>query len=68
MTTGQHDRTPAKLGLLDEFRFGRYRGQLVGTIIEQYPGYVQWLLDKTDHTLSQAALDYFEEIMGGSGE
>ena len=50
-----------QLSLLDRFPFGKYKGELVGSVIEDDPSYIAWLLDKTDHTLTEAALTYYEK-------
>lgn len=49
------------LGITDTFQFGKYRGELVGTIIEDDPGYIEWMLRDTDHRLDDDALEYLEE-------
>lgn len=42
--------------------FGKYKGELVGTMIEEDPRYVDdFLLGQTDFRLDEQALEYLDE-------
>lgn len=47
--------------ILDEMPFGKYRGDLVGTVIEEDASYISWMLNNTDFRLDDAAYAYFKE-------
>lgn len=49
------------LSVLDAMPFGKYRGQIVGTVIEEDAEYVAWLLRETENfDLDEDALRYLE--------
>jgi uncharacterized protein (DUF3820 family) len=47
-----------ELGITDPMPIGKYRGQLVGTIIEEDPSYIRWMINNTEWRLDEAALEY----------
>lgn len=51
---------PKPLSITDEMPFGKHKGVLVGTLIEEENSYIEWMLDNTDWTLDEEALEYFE--------
>jgi hypothetical protein len=40
---------------------GKYQGTLVGTVIEEDPSYVHWLINNTLWRLNSQALSYLHE-------
>jgi hypothetical protein len=49
-----------ELSFLDPMPVGKYRGELVGTVIEEDPGYVTWLINNTDWRLDEQTLEMLE--------
>ena len=47
--------------VLDRMPFGKYKGELIGTVIEDDPKYIRWALDNTDFDLTKEAKEYLEE-------
>lgn len=48
--------------LYDEMPWGKHKGVLVGTVIEEDPRYIRWLLrDSPAFRLSEEALAYLED-------
>lgn len=46
------------------FPWGKHKGTLCGTVIEEEPSYIEWMLEHTEHTehtLTEEALAYLEE-------
>lgn len=50
----------APLTLSDKMPFGRSKGTLLGTLVEQDPDYCRWLLG-TDVKIAQEVVDYLEQ-------
>ena len=50
-----------ELAILDPMPVGKYRGELVGTVIEDDPGYVRWIINNTEWRLDEQALRYLGE-------
>jgi hypothetical protein len=48
--------------ILDLMPFGKYREELVGTVIEEDPDYIYWAINNTSFRLDNDAQKYFEEI------
>lgn len=48
-------------GITDPMPFGKHRGVLIGTLIEDETSYISWLLGNTDFRLDEQALAYYEE-------
>lgn len=51
-----------QLDVLDPMPIGKYKGSLVGTVIENDPDYVRWMIEKTDWQLNEFAVRYLEEM------
>jgi len=47
--------------MFDHMPFGKYKGELIGTVIENNPGYMQWAVNSTDLRLDDSALTYLED-------
>lgn len=47
--------------LFTELPFGKHKDEMMGTVIEDDPEYVEWLLRETEHRLSDAALEYLKD-------
>lgn len=45
----------------DTMPFGKYRGELIGTIMEDDPAYMRWAVENTDIRLDKIAMDYLVE-------
>lgn len=41
--------------------YGKRKGDLIGTVIEDDPSYVRWLVENTGLVLDEVALKYLEE-------
>ena len=50
-----------ELDILDKMPIGKYRGELVGTVIEDDPSYVRWMINNTEYRLNESALEYLGE-------
>ncbi len=50
-------------GVLDEMPWGKYEGELVGSLIEVDPEYIHWMVNNTDFRLDEGSLDYLEECL-----
>lgn len=48
-------------GITDFMPFGRFKGDFVGTVIEEDPAYIEWALANTDFRLDEEALRYLKE-------
>lgn len=48
-------------GITDSMPFGKHIGDLVGSVIEEDAGYIEWCLSKTDFRLDESALAYLKE-------
>jgi retron-type reverse transcriptase len=48
--------------ILDTMPFGKYKGELVGTVIEENSNYIFWALNNTSFRLDNDAQKYFKEI------
>jgi uncharacterized protein (DUF3820 family) len=52
------------MSTLDEMPFGKHKGKALGTVIEEDISYVTWMLEKTDVTLDEDALEYYHKCLG----
>lgn len=43
-----------------------YKGRMVGEIIEEDPGFVNWMINNTDYRLDDHALNYLNLYLEGS--
>jgi uncharacterized protein (DUF3820 family) len=50
-----------ELSILDFMPFGRYKGELIGTVIEDEPRYIYWAINNTDLWLDEQAMKYLAE-------
>lgn len=48
------------------FVVGKYKGKLVGDIIEEDPGYIRWMIDNTELTRDQE--DELESLLEDMGK
>ena len=48
--------------ILDTMPFGKYKGELVGTVIEEDSNYIFWAINNTSFRLDNDAQKYFEEM------
>lgn len=49
--------------ILDTMPFGKYKGELIGTVIEENPDYIYWAINNTDFRLDATGEKYLEEEM-----
>lgn len=49
-----------ELSILDTMPFGKYRGDLIGTVIEEDPRYIYWAINNTDLRLDEQAMKYLK--------
>jgi uncharacterized protein (DUF3820 family) len=49
------------LGIYDPVPFGKYKGELVGTVIEDDPKYARWLMNDTDLEFDVESHRYLKE-------
>ena len=52
----------SEFSILDTMPFGKYKGELVGTVIEEDCKYIFWALNNTSFRLDNDAQKYFKEI------
>ena len=50
-----------QLDLLDPMPIGKHKGILVGTVIEDDPSYIRWMINNTDWQLNESAAKYLED-------
>jgi hypothetical protein len=48
--------------ILDMMPFGKYRGELVGTVIEGAPDYIDWAINNTDFRLDAHGKKYLKIV------
>ena len=48
--------------ILDTMPFGKYKGELVGTVIEEDSNYIFWAINNTSFRLDNDAQKYFKEM------
>lgn len=49
------------LGILDVMPWGKYKGELIGTVCEDDPGYLVWALEATSLELDEQPTEYLKE-------
>jgi len=49
------------LALLDSLPFGKHKGEVVGTVIEEDPSYIRWMMENTDLCWEHEVLEYLKE-------
>lgn len=52
----------SEYSILDAMPFGKYKGELVGTVIEEDSNYIFWAINNTSFRLDNDAQKYFEEM------
>lgn len=52
-----------ELSVLDTMPFGKYRGELIGTVIENDADYIYWAINNTELRLNEDATRYLMENM-----
>lgn len=53
-----------RYSVLDAMPFGQYKGTLIGSIIEEDPRYMAWIVDERGAlNLDEEALEYLREFM-----
>jgi hypothetical protein len=52
----------SEYSILDTMPFGKYKGKLVGTVIEEDCNYIFWALNNTSFRLDNDAQKYFKEM------
>jgi hypothetical protein len=50
-----------QLDIIDPMPIGKHKGTLVGTVIEEDPAYIRWMVDNTDWQLNESAAKYLDE-------
>jgi len=52
-----------KLNQFDEMPFGKYKGELIGTVIEDDPQYIYWAINQTSLRIDEPTMKYLKENM-----
>jgi hypothetical protein len=52
-----------ELSIVDKMPFGKFAGELIGTIIEDEPTYIFWAINNTDLRIDDGAQKYLSECL-----
>jgi uncharacterized protein (DUF3820 family) len=52
-----------KYSMFNRMPFGEYRGELIGTLIEEIPERVEWYVNHTEFRLDDQALEMLEAML-----
>jgi len=50
-----------EFSILDTMPFGKYKGELIRTVIEEDPDYIYWAINDTDFRLDATGEKYLRE-------